>query len=150
VLDRSLDDGRTWKQSGEPCQQSDQEFDSTAIAAGGETVSVLCATRQTPYRVRAATSTDAGAEFTGQRGEVPAATAELLAGDPTTVLVAAGDAGLARSTDGGSTWQPVPDVTGHVTWVGFESETDGRAVTDNRVIWTTQDGGATWTPVAFH
>jgi photosystem II stability/assembly factor-like uncharacterized protein len=149
ALYRSLDDGRTWKQSGEPCPQKSAEIDSTAIAAGGDTVSVLCATRQAPHRVQVATSTDAGAEFTAQPGEVPEATAELLAGDPTTELVAAGD-GMSRSTDGGQTWQPVPDVTGHVTWLGFESNTDGRAVTDHRIIWTTEDGGVTWTPVAFN
>jgi photosystem II stability/assembly factor-like uncharacterized protein len=149
VLYRSTDDGRSWTASGEPCPQTSAEIDSTAIAGGGaDRVSVLCMTRQAPNRWHVATSADAGAHFTPQPGRVPAATAEQLTGDPATVLVAAGG-GMARSADGGKTWQPVPDITGHVTWVGFESPTAGRAVTDGRVVWTTTDGGKSWTAAQF-
>jgi photosystem II stability/assembly factor-like uncharacterized protein len=146
----SADDGRTWTRSGEPCPQTSQEIDSTAIAAGGgDRVSVVCMVRQAPQRWYVATSNDAGAQFTAQPGTVPAATASLLSGDSTTVLVTAGT-GLARSTDGGRTWHPVPSVTGKIGFVGFESKTVGRAVSsDGRTIWTTRDAGKTWTPAAF-
>jgi photosystem II stability/assembly factor-like uncharacterized protein len=53
--------------------------------------------------------------------------------------------GMARCTDGGATWQPIADVTGDIGWVGFESQTVGRAVSaDGTTIWTTRDGGASW------
>ncbi len=149
TLYRSTDDGRTWINAGEPCRQTGQEVDSYAVAASpGGRASVLCANRQAPRHWFVATSTDHGATFTPQPGRVRAATASLLTGDPTTVLVTAGS-GLARSTNGGKTWQPVAGVTGTVTFVGFESQTVGRAVTDNRLIWTTTDGGKTWTSAPF-
>jgi photosystem II stability/assembly factor-like uncharacterized protein len=150
VLYRSADDGRTWAKSPEPCPQTAEEIDSTAIAAGPEDrVSVLCTHRQGLDRWFVATSTDAGAHFTAQPGVVPQAAADgLLAGDPNSVLVAAGVA-MARSTDGGQTWQTVTDVTGQVTFVGFESAKVARAITDNRLIWTTRDGGQTWTAAAL-
>ena len=38
----------------------------------------------------------------------------------------------------------------NASWVGFESQTEGRAVTDGgRTIWTTHDGGQTWSPYRF-
>jgi photosystem II stability/assembly factor-like uncharacterized protein len=40
-------------------------------------------------------------------------------------------------------------VTSEVTFVGFESKQVGGAVTDNRIIWTTRDGGTTWTAARF-
>ncbi|HKC27736.1 MAG TPA: LpqB family beta-propeller domain-containing protein, partial [Jatrophihabitans sp.] len=90
-----------------------------------------------------------GAHFSAQPGTVPAATANLLAGDPTTVLVAAGN-GLSRSTNGGRTWQQVPGVSGDVGFVGFESSSVGRAVSaTGNTIWTTRDGGADWTATAL-
>jgi photosystem II stability/assembly factor-like uncharacterized protein len=150
LLYRSTDDGRTWQAEGEPCPQTSQEIDSAAIAAAGaDRVTVECMPRQQPQHYYAATSDDAGAHFTAQPGQIPeAGIGGPIAGDPATVLVAAGN-GLARSTDGGQTWQPVPDVTGEVTFVGFESNQVGRAVTNNRIIWTTRDGGKTWTAAYF-
>jgi photosystem II stability/assembly factor-like uncharacterized protein len=57
---------------------------------------------------------------------------------------------MRRSTDGGRTWHRIADVTGAISWVGFESQTDGRALSaDGNVIWTTHDGGVTWTPYRF-
>jgi photosystem II stability/assembly factor-like uncharacterized protein len=146
TLYRSTDNGVGWFPRGEPCPQSGGEIDSTAIAAApGGRVSVLCATRQAPLRYSVATSSDHGATFTAQPGVIPAATADTLTGDPATVLVAAGT-GLSRSTDGGRSWAAVPDVTGRISFVGFESDRVARAVADDgRTIWTTRDGGASWT-----
>lgn len=149
LLYRSTNDGRTWSASGEPCPQSKQEVDSTAIAAGvGDRVSVLCMTRQAPQHWHVATSVNAGAHFRTQHGELPSAPS-MLAGDPDTVLVAAGTNGMMRSADGGKTWQSIADVPGNVTWLGFESPTVGRAVTNRDTIWRTNDGGQTWRPLAF-
>ena len=146
TLYRSTDNGQTWRDAGEPCPQTAQEIDSFAIAGGDQgRVSVLCQRRMAPQSYHVATSTDAGAHFTTQPGEIPAGSAPgRLTGDPATVLVAAG-IGMARSTDGGATWQKITDVTGEIGWVGFESQTVGRAVSaDGSTIWTTRDGGLTW------
>ena len=76
----------------------------------------------------------------------------MLTGDPTTVLVAAGR-GAYRSTDGGQSWQPIPELSGRpggVSFIGFESPTVGRAITDNgRKVWTTSNAGRTWTAFVF-
>jgi photosystem II stability/assembly factor-like uncharacterized protein len=151
TLDRSSDLGATWHSGREPCPQTGGEVDSTSIAGGGQgRVAVLCVTRQAPYRYRVATSVDAGAHFAAQPGEIPAPVAPtMLTGDPETVLVAAGN-GMARSLDGGQSWQRVHDVTGQIGWVGFESQQVGRAVSaDGTTIWTTRDGGATWHPASI-
>jgi photosystem II stability/assembly factor-like uncharacterized protein len=144
TLYRSTDLGASWHAAGEPCPRAGQEIDSTAVAGGADgRVAVLCVKRQAPSRFSVATSTDGGAHFAEQSGEIRIA-ATLLTGDPETVLVAAGD-GMARSTDGGATWQRVQDVSGPIGWVGFESQQVGRAVSaDGTTIWTTRDGGATW------
>jgi hypothetical protein len=153
TLYRSTDDGATWQDMGkDPCPQSGtDEIDSTAISAGGfDRVSVLCMTRQSPQQWHVATAEDAGIQFARQPGPIPSEVAPtLLAGDPDTVLVAAGH-GLARSTDGGQTWQVVDDVAGQIKFAGFESQTEGRAVSaDGKTIWTTENGGRTWTPTNF-
>lgn len=152
TLYRSSDNGRTWQDMGkDPCVQTDHQVVSTSIAGGDQgRVAVLCMTRQAPNRYRVAWSSAGGVDFGTKPGEIPADIAPtVLTGDPETVLVAAGH-GMARSTDGGATWQAIPDVTGQIGWVGFESPTVGRAVSaDGTTIWTTRDGGATWHPASI-
>lgn len=144
----SQNDGQSWSNVGEPCPQIGGEVDSSSVTAGATgQVSVLCTTRQQPGRSFVATSTDAGQHFSAAVGTVPATQTTLLTGDPATELVVAGT-GLSRSTNGGTSWQVVPAITGAVSWVGFESSTVGRAVGDSgAVIWTTDNAGVTWTPV---
>ena len=149
---RSADDGGNWTASSDPCQPASQSVAAIATTAGGDGgVSALCAVRTGPtakFSARfLAVSADAGAHFTA-RPDLPQ-TADLLTGDPATGLIAAGIDGLQRSSDGGRTWHTVADVTGQVTWVGFETTTEARAVTNNQTIWTTEDGGKTWSPVVF-
>lgn len=150
TLYSSTDDGRHWSAAGEPCPQGAEEVDSVAVTGAPDgRVSVLCTERSAQHRSFVADSTDAGRHFARQAGTVPAATANLLTGDPTTVLLTGGT-GLARSTDGGATWRTPPDVTGAVSFIGFESRQVGRAVTDGgRTIWTTRDAGASWSAVRF-
>jgi photosystem II stability/assembly factor-like uncharacterized protein len=66
-------------------------------------------------------------------------------------LFAAADA-LYRSTDSGTSWQVVLDHPADPTLPppGFQSESVGRWLTDGgRDIWTTTDGGRSWTGLAF-
>ena len=54
------------------------------------------------------------------------------------------------TSDGGRTWHRVADVSGTLSFVGFESANVGRAVSDGgRTVWTTRDAGRTWTAVQF-
>ncbi len=125
TLYSSTDDGRHWRSAGEPCPQGAHEVDSVAVtAAPAGRVSVLCTERSAGHGSFVATSTDAGRHFARQPGTVPAATADLLTGDATTVLVTGGT-GLARSTDGGASWRRRPDVSGEVSFIGFESRPSG-------------------------
>lgn len=149
VLDRSGDDGGTWQRGTEPCPQVGGQVNAIDVAAAPDgRVSVLCAARdQSRYFI--ATSTDGGAHFAAQSGGIPQSAGGLLAGDPATVLGAGGAQQLAVSTNGGRSWATAPGVSGNVTFVGFESDTVGRVVTDGNTIWTTRDAGVHWTPVTF-
>jgi photosystem II stability/assembly factor-like uncharacterized protein len=150
TLYRSTDAGAHWTDAGEPCPQTGGEVDSTLVAAGaGARVAVVCMTRQAPQHSFVAVSTDAGAHFVAT-DRAPWRGTRFLAGDPDTVLLAAGGSHVYRSTDGGRRWRRVTlrDLTGNVTWVGFESATVGHIVGgDDSTIWTTRDGGARWTAV---
>jgi photosystem II stability/assembly factor-like uncharacterized protein len=151
TLYRSTDDGRTWRAGGEPCPQSPGvEVDSYAVAGAPDgRVAVLCRTRFAEERTFLATSTDHGAHFTARSGTIPSGAFPLLTGDPDGAVLSAGDT-LARSTDGGRSWQAVPGVRDAVAFVGFESPSYGRAISrDGRTIWTTTDAGLSWTPFRF-
>ena len=139
---RSEDTGHSWTSLGEPCPTGR----SLAVAAGvNGGVSVLCKAPDDSRYV--ATSTDFGAHFAA--GDPVPTSADLLAGDPSTVLLAGGD-GLSRSTSGGRGWTQIAQVTGTLGFVGTESETKATAVSaDGRTIWTTRDGGRHWTAVSL-
>lgn len=148
-------DGASWQKYGEPCPQPapagrTAEVDSTAVAAAaGGTVSVLCASRDGTSPTFVAVSHDRGAHFARAPGSLPPRSVHLLAGDPTSVLVAASD-GAYRSTDGGAHWARIPDLSRSVSFLGFESARVGRAVTaGGRTIWTTTDRGRTWQSFEF-
>lgn len=140
----STDDGASWLQRPEPCPQAGFEVDSTALAAGTNgTVIVLCTARPGSSPDFVAVSHDHGSTFARAAGSVPTSV-DLVAGDTKTVLVAAG-AVARRSTNGGASWARIDDLAGTVSFLGFESKTVGRAVTDGgRTIWTTHDAGRTW------
>jgi hypothetical protein len=146
TLYRSSDNGVSWTKGGEPCpQQGKTEIDSYAVAAGADgRAAVLCRPRTSSSHAWVATSTDHGAHFAAHPGQAPASA--LLTGDPGTVLVNAGGGGLARSTDGGKTWSPIQYPIRRVSFAGFESTQVGRLVAaDGTEIWTTRDGGQSWT-----
>jgi photosystem II stability/assembly factor-like uncharacterized protein len=64
---------------------------------------------------------------------------------------------LLVSTDGGEEWSTAATdqidlgsaPLGVSLWLGFEDAATGRWVGDDQTIWTTTDGGMTWTAQAF-
>jgi photosystem II stability/assembly factor-like uncharacterized protein len=156
VLYRSVDNGNVWKAAADPCGGAGGSNPTASQVTGGDRdrVSALCYDGAGSRRWFVATSDNAGRSFTRQAGVVPATvvagvSAPQLTGNPATVLVVAGQ-GVARSTDGGRSWQASKDVSGQVSFIGFESQNTGRAVTDDgRRVWTTTDAGVSWTPFRF-
>jgi len=163
TLYTSDDDGATWTSHREPCPQtgppSAREVDSTAIAANGDGYTLVCSPRQKPARAFVITSSGSGYSRTGSALPAGFVNGEAtIAGAPSTVLAVGGYGissgettdGLQLSFDGGRTWAPAAGVTGQVSFVGFESGTVGRAITDGgRTVWTTHDGGRTWSEFTF-
>jgi photosystem II stability/assembly factor-like uncharacterized protein len=157
TLYRSADDGSTWQITHRPCR-SVGGYRALAVSAGpSEQLTMLCTAPVTSSGF-VAVSADRGAHLRARVGTpIPNALggAANLVGDPDDALLAALALDRARHTvyrsvDGGWSWAPVTAISGGVTWVGFESTTVGRIVSDNgRTIWTTQDAGAHWTPFSF-
>ena len=145
---RSTDGGTTWSGLGNPCPRTaDGRYGPTAIASGSNgRVALTCRLPQTPM-ARLITSVDAGAHFT-DLGAVPQRSG-LLALGPNGVYLLALDS-LSRTRDGGKHWADVPRIQPNFTWLGFESDRVGRVVSDGgTTIWTTRDGGTTWSEVHF-
>jgi photosystem II stability/assembly factor-like uncharacterized protein len=151
----SHDAGRTWTSRADPCpQRGGSEVDTiTVLADPGGVVTVGCAPRSGAAEF-VAVSRDGGTTFTPASGR----TAQLpygdgLAGSPDGLLLAGqvgqpGGPPLAQSTDGGGSWHAAP-VSGSLTWLGAESDSVARAVTDRRVLWTTYDDGRHWAAQTF-
>lgn len=153
VLYTSADDGASWTRRAEPCPQtSPPEVDSTQLSAAADgSVAVLCSPRGVDGTDFTAVSTDGGASF--QAGEaIPGGPGELLGAASARVQLMLSFGSMYRTQDGGATWQPVRLQLGpgEPIFVGFESATVGRVVTDTgRTVWTTRDAGLTWTHHTF-
>lgn len=160
VMYSSDDDGATWTRRGETCPQTTTtgaaaEVDSTALATAADgSVTVLCTPRILANSFTI-TSTDGGQSFSRGSGGLGGRGAVLGAASATTLLVSSDV--LYRSTDGGSSWHKVavngagpPDAT----WIGFETDLVGRVVQGDangrpHIIWTTRNGGQTWSAHPF-
>ncbi len=141
-------DGSTWSDRGKLCQQ-----DPIHVAGASDgAIAVDCGSHQGGSAFvpdYAAVSTDGGRSFGAARTITPAGGyADALAAVTSSTLLVGRDGVLRRSTDGGRNWLTVAP-SGTLGFLGFESDRVGRAVTDGSTIWTTRDGGASWTPVHF-
>jgi hypothetical protein len=155
VLFVSADAGNSWRAIGEPCPQAaGGEVDTTAVSvAPDESITALCRSRGPSGGLFTVTSTDAGRHFTAGVAlpGTAAASSSGFAAASARVLVVSADR-LYRSDDGGAQWSVVPSGPAQASFVGFESPTLGRAVRGPAAdpqIWTTSDGGASWTADAI-
>jgi len=158
----SHDGGTTWQDKPDPCAGSAAtppatEIDAVAMAsAPNGTLALLCAARGNSGDF-VIVSTDAGQTF-GRPLPAPAAEA-LTVASPTSLFLSVGKT-LEASFDGGAHWStvatdptagslgsafPAPQADQVAPFLGFESATAGRWVDADQTVWTTTDGGHTWT-----
>jgi len=170
-LYRSTDGGAAWARETDPCSArgaalTTQEEDLIALAsAPGGFFAGLCTPHAGTGGDFVVTSADGGGSWQSG-GTLPAVEGLGLvaAASPTTLAVSTGPmsgsgpftAELFVSTDGGLHWttaatdhhELVPQA-GPSGWLGFETAQVGRWVSGPRAIWTTHDGGRSWTRMAF-
>ncbi|HZU11863.1 MAG TPA: sialidase family protein [Chloroflexota bacterium] len=158
TLEISHDQGRTWTTRGDPCGSvAGQEEDTSAVAAHGKSIAILCVARNGQGPNVTALSLDAGTTFT-LGAPLPVAAPEQIAVGRSRLAV--GNGGiigggkftyeLALSNDGGNTWttavherRTVYDNLAHgslqlinpytIAWVGYPY-----------YLWWSADGGRTW------
>jgi photosystem II stability/assembly factor-like uncharacterized protein len=156
-LVRSVDSGATWQSSPNPCSLGVQDLLVQLAAAPGGFVAALCRHAAGGTYVRA--SSDAGATF-GPGRSLPSpfsapggGGAAIAAGTSTSIVVVGIDGANAHvvvSHDVGASWAETLTVPGFtindgVSFLGFEDAQTGRVAIGDSRIWTTRDGGDTWT-----
>jgi len=162
TLYRSTDEGATWHRRADPCPSVGDGYtnDAIGLTVGGDGAFVAsCVTRQRSQTFLAGgvvISTDGGKSFTepSSDGKLGPAIA-VGAADANHRFVYAAVSGrpdeqrmALYASSGPAPWNDVSQISGAVTFVGFESTTVGRVVADGgRTIWTTRDAGAHWQPV---
>ena len=155
ALYRSSDDGATWTRVKAACPYVgigyQQQLTAATMSSDGS-VAIDCATttRTNPTGYgETALSTDGGRTFTSPVSGGKLRPGELIAGASGDVQLLVVEGTLYRSNDGGNSWSRVPNLT-DVTFIGFENQSDGRAVAaGGRTIWVTHDRGASWTGGPF-
>lgn len=170
TLYRSLDAGHTWQQLADPCAGTTVPtvLANSAIsfaAAPGGYLAAFCYSNSEPEAPTVATSDNSGSSW-GPQLAAPASSWGLIASpSPGTLVVAllastgAGTATISVSTDGGFKWATAADPVSlswaplgasvNSVYLGFEDAMTGRWVGDDKTIWTTTDGGNTWTARTF-
>ncbi|MCW2494086.1 hypothetical protein [Jatrophihabitans sp.] len=151
----STDDGATWTNRGEPCPQLGGEVDSTALTTGGGDGSVIVACQpRTGGKGFAAVSAAGGRHFKAAATRTtPMGVTAVGGGSAHDLCVVAGQ--LYCSDNGGLTFTSTKGShggPGQVSFIGFESGTEGRALeidgsaANGAVsnLWTTTDAGGSW------
>ena len=161
ALFTSSDDGAIWTNRGEVCAQNpgaNGEVDSAAMTGGSDgSIEVLCQPRLETRTDTAwvTISTNGGRTFQRTPGLLDSATPALVGAGTAQDFCVQSTKQLSCTRDGGRTYaaahasgkgprQPI--------WLGFENQSDGRALeisgsgsglTSN--LWTTHNGGKSWT-----
>ncbi len=168
---RSTDGGMTWQDLVDPCAAAPPYGNVLAMGASGNTLGLVCAPLQTApqqagYQQGVTLSDDAGTSFGPAHplphlpgfdgGSEPVA---LTLASPSVLAVLDSEGGVQGSSDGGVTWTTtIPQPSGYAVQpgdfpvsvgsgaIGFETSTEGHAITPASTIWTTTDAGRHWAP----
>lgn len=155
TLYRTADDGRTWTQRGEPCPQLGREDDSTLPSSAPDgSLAVFCTPRGINANSFVATSTDGGRTFHAGSYQLGSGYTRALGAASSRTLVLSSDE-TYRSTDGGNHFTRLSanagSSPGQLGWLGFSTTSVGHGISaDRSSVWTTRDGGRTWTAFRFH
>jgi hypothetical protein len=149
----SSDDGRTWSEPAQPCGRNLTAEVLTTAPDG--TVLIGCVDRATRH-VSIASSTDNGATFTVRPIDLYADQLSVIgAASRDTVFVMADVLYRVTGTQASKVQQNSIGPLG-ASWIGFESATTGHVLesaaspdTRGSALYTTADGGATWTRHVF-
>jgi len=156
TLFTSSDDGSSWISRGEVCAQKpgpNGEVDSASMTGGSDgSIEVLCQPRKatTTDSSWVTVSTDGGKKFHASVGLLNAGQPGLVGAGTAQDFCVQGENQLSCTHDGGSTYsaaQAVGKGPKHALWLGFENQSDGRALEISSTgsnLWTTHDGGSTW------
>ncbi|MEO6885765.1 MAG: hypothetical protein ABI232_05680, partial [Jatrophihabitantaceae bacterium] len=160
----SSNDGRSWTARGEPCPQTGggaagNEVDSSALTTAADgSVTVLCTPRAAQNGLAfTSTAPSVMSAFAPGSSEaltrVGAGPISAIGAASAQVVIAADAGGVYRSVDGGSSFSRLAGGASTpigAQWIGFESATVGRALSESgATIWTTHDAGLTWTRYTF-
>jgi photosystem II stability/assembly factor-like uncharacterized protein len=156
TLFTSTDDGASWFNHGEPCQQSTGETDAVGVlGVNDDAIVVACQPRQQRTGVHATVGYGQVVEekHYESRG-LPSVPITLLgAGAEQNICVEAGTLYCSQNYGGTfSKTQGSHGGPGTVSFIGFEDATDGHALEIDKSaangavsnLWTTTDGGKTW------
>jgi photosystem II stability/assembly factor-like uncharacterized protein len=157
-LRHSSDNGATWTEVEDPCQAPSDFYRTASASAAPRGVLVVLCMPATADSGAVQVSTDRGKTF-GPRRAVPNVTPDRLgpiaAASADTIAIAYTNRqkyGVLVTHDGGLTWQAtlVPSAaptraTTFIPSLGWEDAHTARASFNTSVIWTTRDGGRSWT-----
>jgi len=157
LLLASTSSGSSFATGTSPCLS---QLGGALQAAGADVLWAVCPTGTLAGLWR---STDAGAQWQSLSTGSPLPNSALVAPASASdaVLAPVGEGQLSITTDGGTTWQPVPNTvtTGFWVWAGFTDSSTGSALSSAssappewpwpngplpEQLWRTSNGGASW------
>jgi hypothetical protein len=173
---RSRDGGTTWTHLGNPCgslptddpafNNHMQSGNTIGLAAKGSAVAAACVSAQigpqsAGYQQDVILSEDEGTTF-GQVRPVPqlpgfdhsSGIAEIALATASDLVTVGTEGGAQSSFDSGASWtttipQPSRYASSSAELVGFDSVSTGHVVFPGNTVWTTMDGGRTWSSYSF-
>jgi photosystem II stability/assembly factor-like uncharacterized protein len=147
MLEISHDDGASWTRRGDPCPTGTgaKEVDLAQLTTAPDgSVVAICAGRVAGAGYFVIVSTDHGRTFHAASRTALGAAAVSALGAATARDVLVMSDQLYRSTDGGNHFAKVVGPS-QASFMGFETTSVGRVLSGANTVWTTRNGGASWT-----